>query len=339
MSNYYGWRPYVPVARRRAQALRKMQALRKRGVDIQPVEIEGRKIAKTFWGKEWCDQMESHGDFANRLPRGRTYVRNGSVCHLAIQKGRIKAMVSGSDLYNVLIKIDVLPKVKWKNVKQRCGGQIGSLLELLQGRISSSVMQVVTDPKNGLFPLPREIHLNCDCPDYATMCKHASAVLYGVGARLDSQPELLFLLRGVNHLDLVTAADESISQATGRGGQRRTVDSGDLGDMFGIDLESDERVPQASTTASKKPASARKKKAKTAKRVTIKRKSKRASAANPVKTEIAESGKQTAKKKVTKKKVSKKKAGAKKKTAKQPARKTSTRKTSKSKKARKKAGD
>jgi hypothetical protein len=54
-----------------------MSALRKKGVDIQPVEIEGRKIAKTFWGEGWCDHLESFSDYANRLPRGRTYVRNG----------------------------------------------------------------------------------------------------------------------------------------------------------------------------------------------------------------------------------------------------------------------
>ena len=169
------------------RAMKKMDALRKKGVDIQPVEIDGRKIAKTFWGEAWCDHLESFSDFENRLPRGRTYVRNGSVCHLAIAKGQIEAKVSGSELYNVKVDIKTLPGKKWTAIKGRCSGQIGSLLELLQGRLSDHVMEVVTDRKEGLFPLPGEMSFKCSCPDWAVMCKHVAAVLYGVGARLDTQ--------------------------------------------------------------------------------------------------------------------------------------------------------
>ena len=154
---YGGWAPYVSVAERRRRAMKKMDALRKKGVDIQPVEIDGRKIAKSFWGEAWCDHLESFSDFENRLPRGRTYVRNGSVCHLAVAKGSIEAKVSGSELYTVKMSIKTLPGKKWKSLKGRCSGQIGSLLELLQGRLSDHVMEVVTDRKEGLFPLPGEM--------------------------------------------------------------------------------------------------------------------------------------------------------------------------------------
>lgn len=99
------WSPYVPVAQRRANALCEMARLRKKGKDIQPVRIEGRILARSFWGKGWCDHLESFSDFENRLPRGRTYVRSGSVCHLDIQPGRIEAIVSGSELYNIHIDI------------------------------------------------------------------------------------------------------------------------------------------------------------------------------------------------------------------------------------------
>ena len=150
------WAPYVPVAERRRRAMRKMEALRKKGADIQPIQIEGRKIAKTFWGEAWCNHLESFSDYENRLPRGRTYVRNGSVCHLAIAKGKIEAKVSGSSLYNLRIRIKTLPGKKWKAVKRKCSGQIGSLIELLQGNLSDSTMEVVTDRKNGLFPLADE---------------------------------------------------------------------------------------------------------------------------------------------------------------------------------------
>ena len=181
MAWHQQWAPYVPVAERRRRAMKKMESLRKKGVAVQPVRIDGRKIAKTFWGEAWCDHLEAFSDFENRLPRGRTYVRNGSVCHLAVAKGRIEAKVSGSELYTVRVEIKTLVNKKWKAIKGRCSGQIGSLLELLQGRLSDQVMQVVTDRREGLFPLPGEISLQCSCPDSAVMCKHVAAVLYGVG--------------------------------------------------------------------------------------------------------------------------------------------------------------
>jgi len=235
--DYGGWAPYVSVAERRRRAARKMESLRKKGVDVQPIVIDGRKIARSFWGEAWCEHLESFSDFENRLPRGRTYVRNGSVCHLAVAKGKIEAKVSGSELYNVEISIKTLPPKKWKALKARCSGQIGSLLELLQGQLSDHVMEVVTDRKEGLFPLPSEISMRCSCPDWATMCKHVAAVLYGVGARLDSKPELLFLLRGVSHEELIAAdAEKAVAAATSRGKSKRLA-SDALGEVFGIEIE------------------------------------------------------------------------------------------------------
>lgn len=289
----YGWPRYVPVAERRRKAKRAMAKLVKKGMDIQPVQIEGRKIAKTFWGQAWCEHMESLGDFASRLPRGRTYVRNGSVCHLAIEKGRVRAIVSGSELYHIDVAIQVLSKEKWSAVKSRCAGQVGTLLELLQGRISDQVMQVVTDPREGLFPLSKEIQLKCDCPDWADMCKHLAAVLYGVGARLDERPELLFLLRGVNHEELVeTSADRAVSRAVGRKGRRRTLADSELGNVFSIEMSDEAAAPtqpvkparrkKAAPRAAKKKAS--KKKAapkKTAKKAAKKKAAAKKSARKP----------------------------------------------------------
>ncbi len=248
------WSPYVPVARRRANALRKIEKLRKKGKDIQPVEIEGRTIARSFWGKGWCDHLESFSDYENRLPRGRTYVRNGSVCHLSIRPGRIEAIVSGSELYNTSIRIKKLKPTIWKSVKERCAGQIGSMLELLQGKLSDQVMTVVTDRAHGLFPQPREIELACSCPDWAVMCKHVAATLYGVGSRLDNQPELLFLLRDVD-------AQELISTEMAMPGPVATGDSLDddqLGDIFGIDLDVAGTEQPAPRTETKKQRHAEK---------------------------------------------------------------------------------
>ena len=297
----YRWAPYVPVAARRMNAQREMAKLRKKGVDIQPIEISGRKIARTFWGQAWCDHHESFSDFANRLPRGRTYVRNGSVCHLEIAKGRVMAIVSGSDLYEIEVNITPLAPKKWTQVKRRCAGQIGSLLELLQGKLSSSVMGVVTDRREGLFPAPREISFDCDCPDWATMCKHVAAVLYGVGARLDERPELLFLLRGVDHEELITA-EAAMDGVTGRRGGRKRIARGDLADVFGIDLADDSPEPPAATKAPTKTAR------KTSKKKTTRKKTAKKAARKTAKkttTRKAAKATQTQKRKTAKKAVKK----------------------------------
>ncbi|MDP2791354.1 MAG: hypothetical protein Q8O15_06300 [Rectinemataceae bacterium] len=234
---YDRWPRYVPVAVRRRNAMREMEKLAKKGVPAQPVAIEGRKIAKTFWGKAWCDNLEGYSDFENRLPRGRTYVRNGSVCHLEITEGVVRANVIGSELYRVTIRIKPLSASVWDDIKKRCTGKIASLLDLLGGKLADGVMNVVTDRKNGLFPKPGEIAMDCSCPDWATMCKHVAAVLYGVGARLDERPELLFLLRGVNHLDLISATVEDAVASVVKGGSRRRIATGDLSEVFGVDVD------------------------------------------------------------------------------------------------------
>src|SRR5215207_7534107 len=206
MGWYYDFKPYVPGAQRRAQAAREVAKRTKKGEAVAPVRIEGRAIASTFWGKAWCTNLEGYSDFANRLPRGRTYVRNGSVVDLKIEKGKIKALVSGSELYEIEIDIAALPKQQWAALKAQCAGKIGTLVELLQGKLSKAVMETVTDRQNGLFPKPKEIKMRCSCPDYAGMCKHIAATMYGVGNRLDSAPELLFKLRCVDHMELIEQA-------------------------------------------------------------------------------------------------------------------------------------
>ena len=239
------WRPYVPVAVRRARALREMKKLRKKGKDIQPVEIEGRTIARSVWGKRWCDHLESYSDYANRLPRGRTYVRNGSVCHLEVHPERIDAIVIGSELYTVSVRIKKLKAAIWKSIKAKCSGHIGSMLELLQGKLSRQVMGVVSDREQGLFPKPREIDFTCTCPDWATMCKHVAAVLYGVGGRLDRHPEALFLLRGVDAEELI-AAEIALSGSSATSDDNLADDA--LADIFGIDIDT-EAVPDTETAS------------------------------------------------------------------------------------------
>jgi uncharacterized Zn finger protein len=257
MSWNFGWRPYVPVAERRARAAHEMAKLAKKsGQAASPVVLEGRKIAGTFWGKAWCDNLEAYSDYANRLPRGRTYVRNGSVVDLQISKGKVTARVSGSELYTIDIKIKPLAAKRWETIQTECAGKIDSLIELLQGKLSSSVMQIVTRPEQGLFPAPKEIDLDCSCPDWADLCKHVAAALYGVGARLDQNPDLLFLLRGVDPAELISqaAAAETVRQSAGADGASAMSET-EMADVFGIELAAPAPASaRAAGSASKPPA-------------------------------------------------------------------------------------
>ena len=237
MSHYYGgWAPYVPVAVRREKAAREVKKLRKRGRPVAPVTIEGRKIATTFWGKAWCDNLESYQDFENRLPRGRTYVRNGSVIDLQISALEVRAMVSGSSIYQVSVGIAAVPKALWKAICKDCAGGIDSLVELLQGRFSKGVMERLCRQGKGLFPRPSEIAFSCSCPDYASMCKHVAAVLYGIGSRLDEKPELLFHLRAVDENDLVAHIETALPLAKKGPDAGKVLESGDISALFGLDM-------------------------------------------------------------------------------------------------------
>ena len=234
--DYYGFKSYVSVGARRARAARELAKLQKKGRKISPVVVEGRKIARTFWGEAWCDNLERYSDYANRLPRGRTYARNGSVVDLQIGPGRVTALVSGSAIYDVTVTVGVVPRARWNAICKDCSGAIDSLVELLQGRFSTGVMTRLCDEKTGLFPSPKDIVFTCSCPDWASMCKHVAAVLYGIGARLDHQPELLFTLRKVDQHDLIAKAASGLSTKRQRPAGARVLASDDLSEMFGIEI-------------------------------------------------------------------------------------------------------
>ncbi len=232
--HYRGWAPYVPVAVRRHKAALEASKLAKNGRQLQPVAIQGRRIASSFWGSAWCDNLEAYSDYENRLPRGRTYVRNGSVIDLVIESGKVRALVSGSSIYRVEVEVDPLDAKRWQAIVGECTGKIGSLVEVLQGRLSKGVMEVVTRPDKGLFPQPRQMRFACSCPDWASMCKHVAAALYGVGARLDAEPELLFELRHVRAEELV---ERAVSAPTVTApGAAEALEGADLSALFGIDI-------------------------------------------------------------------------------------------------------
>lgn len=283
MSRYFQWQPYVPVAERRANAARQAAKMAKKGNPASPVVLKGKSIATTFWGKAWCDNLEAYSDFENRLPRGRTYIRNGSVIDLKIAEGKVTALVCGSSLYRITIKIQPLAKQAWETIKKECAGKIDSLIELLQGRLSAGVMQIVTRQNSGLFPNPKQIDLDCSCPDWADMCKHIAAALYGVGTRLDEQPNLLFLLRGVNPEELISAmsAMDATQQTSATSSVVAGLSDAELGDVFGIELAG---PPKAAADDSNPLAKPPKTKAvKATKQVVIKAAKKNSASLKPIK--------------------------------------------------------
>ena len=243
---------YISVAQLKKRALQKIKSLQESGEQVDPVEAASSRglIAKSFWGKAWCKHLEAYSDYEHRLPRGRSYIRHGAVVDLKIQPQQVTALVYGSELYKLTINIDALQPEKWAAIKARCQGKIGSLIELLQGKLSNEIMAIVMDPEDGLFPQPNEIHFDCNCPDWADLCKHVAAALYGVGVRLDTAPELLFKLRGVDHQELI-AIDSAVSDmTTGKTSRRRrNLQADALSDVFGIDLENESPADTAPASA------------------------------------------------------------------------------------------
>jgi uncharacterized Zn finger protein len=236
-----------------------MEKLKKKGHPVSPVVIEGRTIARTFWGKAWCENLERYSDYENRLPRGRTYVRNGSVVDLQIGGGEVKAMVSGSQIYKVAVKVTPVSKARWQSLCSDCAGTIDSLVELLQGRFSKGVMERMCLQGTGLFPSPAEIQLSCSCPDWASMCKHVAAVLYAIGARLDQQPELLFKMHEVDEKELIAKAGKELPLGGKAPAPEKTLGSEDLSAIFGLEMAqtADAAAPLPTPAAKPKRAKSR----------------------------------------------------------------------------------
>ena len=267
-----GFAPYVPVAQRRADAAKQLAKLTKNGEKLQPVQIEGKAIAAKWWGKAWCKNLERYADYANRIGRGRSYVRNGMVLDLRIAAGEVTALVQGSQArpYKISVKITPLAKAARAQVEAACCGQLGSLSDLLAGQFPKALETLFTAEGTGLFPTPKEIKFACSCPDVASMCKHVAAVLYGIGARLDEDPGLFFALRGMDPQQLIGGVvqqqtDELLAKA--KRTSKKILSDTDLGAVFGIEMATPEALAPVvpAPAPAPAPAAARKAKARVAK--------------------------------------------------------------------------
>lgn len=238
--SFYGYGEYVTVEERKNKARKAVEKLKKKNKDITPIVIEGRNIAKTWWGKAWNTNLESYSDYSNRIERGRSYVRNGSVLDLKIDKGIVRALVLGSRAkpYEVDVNIQKINEDLWKKIIKSCEGKIESLQELIDGKFPKALSELFTVKGSGLFPSPKEIKFCCSCPDWASMCKHVAAVLYGIGARLDENPEMFFSLRDVNIEDLISKAIQGKTKSLLSKSElksRRILADGDIESLFGVE--------------------------------------------------------------------------------------------------------
>lgn len=234
--SFWSYKPYVSVGARQKLAEKAAAEAKKAGAVYSPIAPSRGSISKTVWGKAWCDNLEQYSDYESRLPRGRTYMRNGSVIDLQLKAGQVQARVMGSSLYTITITIKPVAASQWTAICADCSASIDSLVELLQGKLAAPVMARITTPKTGLFPAPSDISFDCDCPDWAGMCKHVAAVLYGVGARLDQQPELLFKLRQVDTKDLVAQAVGGLPTSSKKPVSSKVLKGAYLADVFGLDM-------------------------------------------------------------------------------------------------------
>jgi len=227
---------YKPKAPKNPAA--QIEKLQKKNPDIRPVFIEG-KLAKTWWAQAWNKNLESYADYSNRIGRGRSYVRSGAVIDLSILSGEVRALVQGSRVkpYDVVITINPLPQKDWNSITKQCSRKIANLEDLASGKFPQELMELFTSKGKGLFPSPREIKFNCSCPDWASMCKHVAATLYGIGARFDEDPTLFFTLREIEFAELLKkSVNEKMSSMLKNAGKQttRTLTDIDTYELFGV---------------------------------------------------------------------------------------------------------
>lgn len=238
---YWGFPRYVSAAEKKEKAARKLQELSRKHPNLKPVVLHSTKIARTWWGTAWNLNLERYADYHNRIGRGRSYVRHGAVLDLQIDPGEARALVQGSRSkpYSVVISIKTLKRELWQTILKQCQGMLESLQDLINGNFPKAIGEIFTHRDTGMFPSPKEITFSCSCPDWAGMCKHVAATLYGIGARLDESPDLFFKLRNVKMGDLIhQAVADRREQLLARASRKtaRIIEEADLSATFGIEL-------------------------------------------------------------------------------------------------------
>lgn len=233
---YGGFAPYQTIDELRNKNIKKKITYIKKHPDANPIVLTGT-LGKTWWGKAWNQNLERYADYANRLPRGKRYIKAESIFDFSIEQGYVKGIVAGSGRtpYEVSIQIDPLSEKDWDNLQKLCGNRIESMDLLLQGKFPQELKEQFFMKDHGLFPSPKQIHIDCSCPDYAILCKHAAAILYAVSIRLDENPSLFFELRNISMNQLIKKAlGENIDQLikNSKKKSKRILDEEDIEGLF-----------------------------------------------------------------------------------------------------------
>lgn len=224
----------------RRKARESISSAKKKGRVYEPVTVRTKRgaISTSWWGNAWCENLERYADYASRIERGRAYVRSGAVVDLKIHDGHVEAKVQGrrKTPYKVEVRIGRLPEEKCQQIMNRCNQRISSMEKLVSGEFPEELKDVFTE-EGGLFPTPREISFNCSCPDWALMCKHVAAVLYGIGVRFDENPFYFFTLRGIDVDRFIDVALENrvemmLQHADVK--SDRILDGADVTALFGV---------------------------------------------------------------------------------------------------------
>lgn len=159
-------------------------------------------FGQTWWGEKWLAAL-SRIDFSNRLPRGRTYARNGSVKDISFRHNRIHARVKGTrpSPYQINIVIPELkPAQKEFLIKEILKNPL-ILSGLLNKELPKELHRLAHDADIKLFPSTwRDLTMECSCPDWAVPCKHLAAVVYIISSEIDKNPFLIFQLKGLDIL-------------------------------------------------------------------------------------------------------------------------------------------
>lgn len=236
------FQPYkIPTATELEKKKEKSRT-RLRGHDLKPIVIEGKTLGRTWWGKAWNQNLESYADYSNRVGRGKTYVRQGMVIHLNIEEAQVFGLVQGRKKapYEILVKIEPSTEDDIKAIGEISRQHVESFESLLHGEFPKELEVLFTRKGFGLFPSPKEIDFYCSCPDHAYMCKHVAAVLYGIGSRLDEDPQLFFTLRQINGINFIKESIDVVltDMLNGAGVKtERTISEEKAKRLFGFDEE------------------------------------------------------------------------------------------------------
>ena len=167
------------------------------------IEMASRPITKTWWGEKWLDALKGV-DYANRIGRGKTYANTGRVYDIIINDNLALAKVKGNyqSFYNVSVEFKQFSQSEKNTIIKAIYENPTVMSALLNRKLPREVYDLLKSQNVNVFPTShRDLNTDCNCPDYATICKHIAGLVYMIALEIDKDPFLIFKLRGLDLLD------------------------------------------------------------------------------------------------------------------------------------------